>query len=94
MVDDSVNKKQAPAPSSGKVEHDYHDFSHEEDPAALSEEQASAVDSRGEQNFPVKLHYMLAELEGDGLDHIVSWSPHGRCFVVHRQKDFVERVLP
>ena len=28
--------------------------------------------------FPVKLHYVLGEAQKDGLDHIVSWQPHGR----------------
>jgi hypothetical protein len=45
-------------------------------------------------NFPVKLHYMLSEIERDGLNHIVSWQPHGRCFVVHRKKEFEEKLLP
>jgi hypothetical protein len=37
---------------------------------------------------------MLNELKSDGLDHIISWQPHGRCFVVHKQAVFVEKVLP
>ena len=45
-------------------------------------------------NFPVKLHYMLGEIERDGLNHIVSWQPHGRCFIVHRRKEFEEKLLP
>ncbi|CAB9496763.1 shock factor protein 4 [Seminavis robusta] len=47
----------------------------------------------GDQSFPVRLHYMLNELEKDGLSHIVSWQPHGRCFLVHDQKKFVDLVL-
>jgi HSF-type DNA-binding len=45
-------------------------------------------------SFPVRLHYMLSELEKDGMDHIVSWQPHGRCFVVRDQAAFVEKILP
>jgi HSF-type DNA-binding len=45
-------------------------------------------------NFPAKLHYMLKEIERDGLDHIVSWLPHGRCFMVHKQKEFERDILP
>jgi hypothetical protein len=48
----------------------------------------------GEQNLPVKLHYMLSDLETSGMDHIVSWQPHGRCFLVHKQHQFIENVLP
>lgn len=47
-----------------------------------------------QSNFPVKLHYMLSELEKDGLHEIISWQPHGRCFVVHKQKELVDKILP
>lgn len=32
---------------------------------------------------------MLESVEAEGLNHIVSWQPHGRCFVVHNPTDFV-----
>jgi len=37
-----------------------------------------------EQTFPFQLHYMLSELERDGLGHIVSWQPHGRYVVPYK----------
>lgn len=37
---------------------------------------------------------MLSELQKDGLDDVVSWQPHGRCFRVHKQKRFVKEILP
>lgn len=37
---------------------------------------------------------MLSELERDGLNHVVSWQPHGRCFLVHNQEQFVKEFLP
>jgi predicted nucleic acid-binding Zn ribbon protein len=85
-----------------KVMHNYHDYANEvesgEEPGdlRLMEEhmQSSGMNHSGEQNFPVKLHYMLNELEKDGMDDIVSWQPHGRCFLVHKQQQFVEQVLP
>lgn len=46
-----------------------------------------------DQSFPVRLHYMLNEIEGDGLSHVISWAPHGRSFVVHKPKVFAEQVL-
>ena len=45
----------------------YPDYSNEE-------QQGEVLD----ESFPVKLHYMLADLEKDGLDYICSWSRHGR----------------
>jgi HSF-type DNA-binding len=63
--------------------------------AAKSNNNASLhrVVTTSDQNFPVKLHYMLHELEDDGLAHIVSWAPHGRSFVVHKQDVFIEMIL-
>jgi hypothetical protein len=44
--------------------------------------------------FPVKLYNMLKGVEQEGLEHIVSWQPHGRCFIVHKPKEFVEEIMP
>ena len=44
--------------------------------------------------FPLKLHQMLDDVDKDGLSHIVSWQPHGRCFVVHLPKVFVAKIMP
>ena len=74
-----------------KVEHNYRDFSQVvEDSSTGAAKPANASD----RHFPVKLHYMLSELEQDGLGSIVSWMPHGRCFVVHDQAEFVKKILP
>jgi hypothetical protein len=43
--------------------------------------------------FPGRLHKMLRGVEAEGLSHIVSWQPHGRCFVVHKPKEFVRDIL-
>ncbi len=43
--------------------------------------------------FPGRLHKMLRGVESEGLSHIVSWQPHGRCFVVHKPKEFVRDIL-
>jgi len=69
-----------------KVKHDYHD--HAKDAAAgdfsttTTTPTAAALLSGGpgiDQSFPMKLHFMLNDIEQDGLAHIVSWQPHGRC---------------
>jgi HSF-type DNA-binding len=76
------------------VQHSYKDHSRESESKA-DESKADEVNChRSDQNFPVKLHYMLTELKEDGLSHIVSWQPHGRCFLVHDRKEFAERILP
>ena len=50
--------------------------------------------ARSDRNFPVRLWDLLVSLENQGLDHIVSWAPHGRCFVVRNQEEFVRSILP
>ena len=81
-----------------KVVHDYHDYANEietrkDEGVAVAEPQQPQL-NRGEENFPFKLHYMLTELETDGMADIVAWQPHGRCFLVHKQQQFVDQVLP
>lgn len=72
------------------VTHNYHD--HASLPADQFEHHHHA---RGGVTtpFPLKLHYMLNATKAAGMEDIVSWQPHGRCFVVHKPKEFVE-LLP
>jgi hypothetical protein len=72
------------------VTHDYHDHA-TDSPANYQEEHPA----RGGVTtpFPLKLHEMLDAVAADGLEDVVSWQPHGRCFVVHKPKEFVE-MLP
>lgn len=43
--------------------------------------------------FPWKVHIMLDAVAEEGLDHVVSWQTHGRSFLVHKPKIFVELVM-
>ena len=45
-------------------------------------------------SFPFKLHTMLANTDRDGYSLIVSWQPHGRCFMLRDVKAFTNTVLP
>jgi HSF-type DNA-binding len=38
--------------------------------------------------FPLKFYEMIEQTEAQGLSHIVSWQPHGRCFKVHDMSSF------
>jgi hypothetical protein len=77
------------------VKHDYHDHSNDVD-----DENDTHVDEAHRRrggvaiSFPIKLHAVLLQVENDGLSHIVSWMPHGRCFVIHKPKEFVDLVMP
>lgn len=72
------------------VQHHYHDHSH--DNRADYQEEHPA---RGGVTtpFPLKLHEMLIATSAEGMEDVVSWQPHGRCFLVHKPKEFVE-LLP
>ena len=77
--------------------HDYHDHSCDQQVQFCS----SLKDMKHKSNrggvsvpFPLKLHRMLSQVGNEDLDDIVSWQTHGRCFVAHRPKDFVEFVMP
>ena len=44
--------------------------------------------------FPWKLHDMLDSMDKEGKLHVVCWQPHGRAFMVHKPKEFVEKIMP
>lgn len=43
--------------------------------------------------FPWRLHEMLKVASEEGLEHIVSWAPHGKAFTVHKPVEFAEQVM-
>ena len=73
------------------VQHNYHD--HSCDPSNV---QARPPAKGGVTvPFPLKLYDMLDKIHSDPeLASIVNWQPHGRCFLVRRQKEFTEKVMP
>jgi len=92
------------------VKHNYHDHSGEvptgDEPspedveAAILGQKKCAGGSGGKGqkkisiSFPRKLHYLLDQIERDGLAHVISWLPHGRAFAIHDNKEFVDHVMP
>ena len=44
--------------------------------------------------FPWKLHIMLEAIHKEGDTNIVSWLSHGKAFIVHKPKDFVNEIMP
>ncbi|CAB9511921.1 shock factor protein [Seminavis robusta] len=72
-----------------KVVHNYVDRSQEPDPSPEGGDDGKV--GFGDQTFPMKLHYIL---EQGCQSQIISWQPHGRCFVVHDMKEFVSSMLP
>jgi hypothetical protein len=62
---------------------------------SLSVHSSASLDSHAAAGFafPGRLHKMLRGVDAEGLSHIVSWQPHGRCFVVHKPIEFVRDIL-
>jgi hypothetical protein len=75
------------------VVHNYHDHAndsedHEADPTGERRRGGVSVP------FPQKMHSVLDEVERDGLSNVIAWQPHGRCFVIHKPKEFTDHVMP
>lgn len=92
QVDATVLRKSRPKMPSKRghrVVHSYHDhlFDQQDGPDPVT---------RGGVNtpFPLKLHEVLKNIEKDGLADVVSWQPHGRCFVVHKPDVFLKDIMP
>ena len=83
------------------VEHDYHDHLYDPIIRDMTPPDKNGVQKRARvhrggvsQPFPEKLHFMLSRVESEGLSDIVSWQPHGRCFIVRKPKEFVTEIMP
>jgi HSF-type DNA-binding len=79
------------------VVHDYHDHSLDSIEFVLDDVFDDLnVRRRGGVSvaFPLKLHAVLDQVEADGLAHVISWQGHGRAFLIHKPKEFVEHVMP
>ena len=78
------------------VVHHYHD--HALDQECDYELEDSSDDQRHRRSvavaFPMKLHEVLEQVELDDLAHVISWQPHGRCFIIRKPKEFVDHVMP
>jgi len=77
------------------VQHNYHDHASDKiGDETFKIENQQKVSKKGGVTipFPIKLHNMLEHIEliEPELSHIISWQPHGRCFIVHKPKLFYE----
>lgn len=81
-----------------RVQHVYRDHANvtEDELEGIAEmrEAKNSGGPRSDRTFPIRLHYLLSELERDGLDHIIGWQLHGRCFVIRKPQEFVDVILP
>jgi hypothetical protein len=75
------------------VVHNYHDHAWDPDESDSIEDEPRR---RGgvAVSFPARLHAVLDRVERDGWGHVISWQPHGRCFLIHKPIEFQEHVMP
>lgn len=71
------------------VQHQYHDRAHEVETDSTTEAKVALA-----ATFPMKLHMVLEQVEAVGLSHIIGWQSHGRCFVIHKPKEFATHIMP
>lgn len=84
------------------VKHDYVDHYYDPiyRPGQVPVEEGQQVRRRGGARggvvapFPERLYSMLSGAEANGFEDIVSWQPHGRSFIVHKPREFVNEVMP
>jgi hypothetical protein len=46
------------------------------------------------KKFPWALHCLLEDAAKNGNDNIISWTPSGIAFKVHKRDDFMKQILP
>jgi len=73
------------------IQHNYKDHAQDR-PVILPSPEAEYCSGRS-QGFPHLLYDMLEKVDASGHSDVVSWQPHGRCFVIHKQDAF-EELLP
>eukprot|EP00522_Entomoneis_paludosa_P017134 CAMPEP_0172441972 /NCGR_PEP_ID=MMETSP1065-20121228/2465_1 /TAXON_ID=265537 /ORGANISM="Amphiprora paludosa, Strain CCMP125" /LENGTH=355 /DNA_ID=CAMNT_0013191611 /DNA_START=72 /DNA_END=1139 /DNA_ORIENTATION=- len=85
----TTSNKKAKQKEQRFIQHEYHD--HAQDlPAPGTDPNSCGTDTT---TFPVKLYDMLELVDGDGVSQIISWQPHGRCFVIHKP-ELIDYILP
>ena len=74
------------------VQHNYHDHARDPEPSGPQHvlDDSTAMNHNA---FPLKLYEMLTLVDRDGYSDVISWQPHGRCFVVHKPDEF-KAILP
>jgi HSF-type DNA-binding len=76
------------------VDHTYKDHAHD----TVSKEYSAAKHDVAKGGvtipFPEKLHIMLGAALRKGFDSVISWQPHGRCFLIHEKTPFVQAIMP
>lgn len=88
-----------PKEMEGSTVNSYRDFSQISTDAVLKivvPPKAKRKGPRGgvQTPFPTRLFEMLEASQKEGLEHIVSWQPHGRSFIVRKPTLFEAKILP
>ena len=79
-----------------KIKHNYHDNSGMTFDGYMQSHPGHkpAREFKDHMSFPRALHAMLNFVAQSGQTDIVSWSPHGRAFHIHKPEDFTNLLIP
>lgn len=53
-----------------------------------------ALEEESRYLFQQNLQVLLEEVSLEGMEDIISWGAHGRCFSIHKPSQFVSELLP
>ena len=87
-----ISSHHHPLHDNSVVHHHYTDHAHDPPPTHVDLTELKKRNS-STATFPIRLHNLLNQMDTDGLANVLSWQPHGRCFGIHRPKDF-KLLLP
>jgi hypothetical protein len=89
-------KKKNDESDTEKVHPTYHDHANdvEEESSLHGHLVELSLYRPADQNFTARLHRLLSNADKEGISHIISWQPHGRCFLVHDKQQFEQHVMP
>lgn len=73
------------------VKHEYHDHAFDDVNTSKSKKQRRGPRGGVTTPFPVKLHNLL---DDNHYEDVISWQPHGRCFILRKPKEFLGEVMP
>ena len=82
------------SPNAQSTAHTYQDFADEATVVEKHQIPGAQYAPGPNDPFPIRLHWMLQQVEEHGTHHVVRWAPHGRAFVVHQRDTFVKDFLP
>ena len=93
--DEEAKVEATPSSSSGAAKADDSESDDEEEAGVMAgATEEDEEDHPANDTFPFKLHRMLEHAEKSNLDDVISFTPDGRLFAIHKPREFVASIMP